>query len=105
MSQIPSIESVMALDGRIFAMLTPEEVKVLEFYRDQGRKYGVALSIINKADPTELTKATSKVAADEIMRSANSVVTVKKIMVDEAHRAPQFSADTIQTVSETNTKN
>lgn len=68
----------MALDGRIFAMLTPEEFEVIEFYRDQGRKYGVALSIINQADPTELAKATSKAAADEIMRRANSAVAVKK---------------------------
>lgn len=76
MSQIPSIESVVALDGRVFAMLSPEEVKVLEFYRDQGRKYGVALSIINKADPAELAKASSKAEADDVMRSANSIVSV-----------------------------
>jgi hypothetical protein len=105
MSQPPSIESVIALNGRIFAMLSPDEVKVLEFYRDQGRKYGIALSIINQADPTELAKATSKAAADDILRRANSVVTVKKIMADEAHKAPHFIAETIQMVKETITKN
>lgn len=81
MTQIPSIESVMALDGRIFALLSPDEVKVLEFYRAEGRKHGISLTIINKADPVELAKATSQAHADEIMRSANSTVSVIKLTV------------------------
>ena len=52
-----TIEQVQALDGRIFAMLTPAEVEVLNFYLTQGRKFDVTVSIINKADPAELASA------------------------------------------------
>ncbi|MPQ69324.1 hypothetical protein [Pseudomonas sp. MWU12-2323] len=76
MSQSPSVESVMALNGRIFATLSPDEVKVQEFYRVQGRKYDVAVSIISLAEPAELAKASSRADADEIMRRANSTVSV-----------------------------
>ncbi len=78
MNEAPSIESVMALDGRIFAMLSEGEREALDFYRTQGRKYGVAVSIINKADPDELAQARTEAQADEIMRRANSIVSVTK---------------------------
>jgi hypothetical protein len=68
----------MALDGRIYAMLSEGEREVLDFYRKQGRKYRVAVSIISKADPTELALARSEAQADEIMRRANSIVSVTK---------------------------
>lgn len=72
----PSIEAIKALDGRIFAMLTLEEAATLNFYRDRGRKYGVAVSIINEADPEELAKAPSRLQADEILKRSNSRVSV-----------------------------
>lgn len=72
----PSIEQVMALDGRIFAMLNLDEVAVLNFYREQGRRYGVSVSIINEADPEELEQASSRQQADHILKSANSRVCV-----------------------------
>lgn len=102
---VPTVEAVLALDGRIFAMLTSEENKALQFYRDQGRKYGVAVSIISKADTTELAEAASEERADEILRRSNSVISIKKIFVDEADRAVHFSPETILTVTETNLKN
>lgn len=71
-----SIEDVKALDGRIFAMLNPDEEAVLNFYRDQGRKFGVAVSIANEADPEELARASSRQQADQILKSANSRVRV-----------------------------
>lgn len=76
MKSQPSIEDVKALDGRIFAMLNPDEEAVLNFYRDQGRKFGVAVSIINEADPAELARASSRQQADQILKSANSRVHV-----------------------------
>ncbi len=72
----PTIEAVKALDGRIFAMLNASELDTLEFYRAQGRKFGVAVSIINKADPSELALARSQSQADEIMKRANSLISV-----------------------------
>lgn len=73
---IPTIEQVQSLDGKVFALLSQDEQAVLNFYRDQGRKYGVAVSIINEADPEELKRATSREAADQILKSANSRVSV-----------------------------
>lgn len=76
MSTIPSIEAIKALDGRIFAMLNTTELETLEFYRAQGRKYGVSVSIINKADPNAVAAAKSRQEADHIMKSANSLISV-----------------------------
>ena len=76
LNSIPPLTSVQALDGRIFAMLTPEEAEVLDFYRTQGRKYDVTITIINEADPTELAAARSQAEEDAIMKQANGRVTV-----------------------------
>lgn len=73
----PSIDEIKALDGRIFAMLTEGEEAVLNFYRTRGRKFGVAVSIINEADPVELARAVSREQADQIMKSANSKVSMR----------------------------
>lgn len=78
MNEAPSVESVMALDGRIFATLSDAEREALAFYRNQGRKYGVAVAIVSKADPAELAQAKTEAQADEIMRRANSVISVAK---------------------------
>ncbi len=88
----PTIEQVKALDGKIFAMLTAEEQSVLDFYRSKGRKYGVAVTIINEADPDELARARSQDQADQIMKRANSRVSVtvavsRKIMDVIPHTA------------------
>lgn len=74
---IPTLEQAKALDGRIFAMLTAREVEVLDFYRTQGRKFDVSVSIVNKADPAELARAKSQAQTDEILKKANSLVTVE----------------------------
>lgn len=87
MSQNPSIDSVVALNGRIFAMLTPAEHDVLMFYRNQGRKFGVAVSITSEADPDELASAPSQQAADEILRRVNSTVSVALMNPEEAQEA------------------
>ena len=71
-----SIEAVKALDGRIFAMLSPNEEALLNLYRAQGRKWGVSVSIINEADPAELARARSRQQADQVLKSANSRVSV-----------------------------
>lgn len=84
-SNTPTLRQIAALDGRIFAMLTDAEVEVLKFYRDQGRKYDVTVTIINEADPAELDRARSTEQADAIMKRANSLVSV--VLGAEASRA------------------
>ena len=71
------IEAIKALDGRIFAMLSPEEETLLNLYRDQGRKWGVSVQIINESDPAELAKATSRQHADQILKRSNSRISVE----------------------------
>ena len=72
----PTIDAVKALNGKIFATLSTEEEVVLDFYLKQGRKFGVSVSIINEADPEELARAKSQEQADQIMKTANSKVSV-----------------------------
>ena len=73
---IPTIDELQLLEGRIFATLTERENTVLEFYRNQGRKFGVSISIINDADPSELARANAKEQADQVLKNANSKITV-----------------------------
>ena len=81
MDSMPSIEAVKALDGRIFAMLSPEEEAILNFYRDRGRKFGVSVSIINEADPVELARAPSRLQTDQILKCSNSRVHVTVALI------------------------
>lgn len=73
----PTEEEVLALDGRIYAMLSERELQVLKFYFSQGRKFGVSVTIENKADPKLLESARSEAEAHAIMKMANSIVSVK----------------------------
>ena len=70
---IPTLDQLKALDGGIFAMLTMQEVEVLDFYRSKGRKFDVSVSIINKADSVEVARAESQAHADAILKKANSL--------------------------------
>lgn len=72
------VEAAFALHGRIFAMLSADELEVLAFYRQQGRKFGVDAHIDSAADPAELERARSEAQADEVMRRANSTVSVTR---------------------------
>lgn len=90
MTKIPSLEVVKALDGRNFTMLSAEELAVLAFYRDQGRKYDVSVAILSDADPKEL-KCASRAQADEIMKRANSHV---RIVVGHGAQAAQAARST-----------
>lgn len=73
---LPTTEEVKALDGKVFAMLTDRESLVLDFYRKQGRKFGVSIEIESEADPDLLRQAKSEQQADEIMKRANSRIYV-----------------------------
>ena len=75
-SSFPPIDAVKALDQRIFATLTPDEMNVLNFYRDQGRKHGVTIIIDTDANPDDLARASSRERADQILKQANNLVHV-----------------------------
>lgn len=71
-----SIELALALDGRIFAMLTDAELQLFSYYRKHGRKDGIIATIVSAADPADLAEAKSQADEDEIMRRVNSTVSV-----------------------------
>lgn len=76
MNTTPSIAEAEAINGREFAMLNESELRVLDFFRNQGRKYGVSIEIKSDADPAELQRAASPKQADEILKRARSTVRV-----------------------------
>ncbi|QCS62725.1 MULTISPECIES: hypothetical protein [Achromobacter] len=73
---IPTLSELQALDGRIFATLTAQEALVMDFYRRQGRKFDVVIGIINEADTVEVAAARTEAEADELMKQANSRISV-----------------------------
>lgn len=72
----PKIEEIQALNGRLFATLNENERNTLQFYARQGRKFGVAISIVNEAGQAELAEARSPQQAEDILKNANSRVHV-----------------------------
>ena len=72
----PTIAAAKTLDGRIVAMLTSDELQVLDFYIARGRKFGLKVRIINMADPVRLAAAGSRQEANAILKFANSTVSV-----------------------------
>jgi len=69
-------EDVAALDGRIFATLSPPELATFEFYRAQGRRYGVHATVVSAADPELLAQSKTRQQEDAIMRSVNSTISI-----------------------------
>ena len=71
-----TVEAAQALHGRNVAMLSPDESEVLNYFIQQGRKFGVTIGIDTDADPNDLQAAGSPAQEREIMRRANSTVKV-----------------------------
>ncbi len=45
----PTIEDVKLIDGKDFAMLNKREKVVYDYFWQYGRKFGIAISVINSA--------------------------------------------------------
>ncbi|WP_439126225.1 MAG: hypothetical protein ACNJA3_28055 (plasmid) [Pseudomonas rhizophila] len=75
-SVMADLVKALPLHGQNFAMLKPADLEVFDFFRKQGRKYGVVASIVSDADPVELAKTSSQQQQDEVMRRANSSVSI-----------------------------
>lgn len=70
------VERVKSIDGRVFAMLSEEEKALLNFYRNHGRKFGVAVSIVNDPSAEAVAKASSGVQATQTMELGDGRVSV-----------------------------
>ena len=76
MGDQPTISNVRALNGKVVARLSSAETATLNFYGNQGRKFGVKVSIRNQADPVDLLNAESRQEAHHILKSVNMLITV-----------------------------
>lgn len=74
-----SIEFALALDGRVFATLSANELKRFEFYRVHGLEFGIVATIVNTAEPAEMTEAQYPVRQNEGRGSVNSTVSVVRV--------------------------
>lgn len=77
----PTIDQVKALNGRIFAMLSEDELEVYKFFRDRGRKFGVAVLLIpdepySDEVAEDLARAATIQHTEEILRRRNTRVCV-----------------------------
>lgn len=74
----PSIEAIRALHGRIYAMLSPDEEVVLDFYVAQGRKFDISVRIEKapEVDAAELAAAGTRQEAARLLKAWNSRVIV-----------------------------
>jgi hypothetical protein len=68
--------SIEELHGRDVATLNTDEKAAFEFFVTQGRKYGVAISVISEAPQEELDRANSRQEYDEIVERYPSRITV-----------------------------
>lgn len=64
------------MQGRDVATLNADEKAALEFFFTQGRKYGVAIAIINEAPQEELKRANSSQEYDAIVVRYPSRITL-----------------------------
>ncbi|EPQ9997518.1 hypothetical protein ACUYPW_003246 [Vibrio vulnificus] len=69
-------ESIEELHGRDVATLNTDEKATFEFFVTQGRKYGVAISVISEAPQEELERANSRQEYDEIVERYPSRIKV-----------------------------
>ena len=73
---IPTLESIRALNGRIFATLSPKEHEVFDFYAAQGRKFEVEISIVKDGVAIDLDDAPGRARAEAIIKASDSKVSV-----------------------------
>lgn len=64
------------LDGQVFAMMSPEDLATLNFYRDQGRKFGITVYFEGEDEPTALDVTQGPKEIDAFHARANSIVHV-----------------------------
>ncbi|WP_435000022.1 hypothetical protein ACRZ5S_22965 (plasmid) [Vibrio scophthalmi] len=68
--------SLESLQGRDIATLTTDEKATFDLFVAQGRKYGVAVSVVSKAPQEELERANSRQHYEEILARYPSIITV-----------------------------
>ncbi|NPT44845.1 hypothetical protein GNZ12_26715 [Paraburkholderia sp. 1N] len=71
--KVPDVDTVRALDERIFATLSADERAVLNFYRTRGRKFGAYITITGDVDETALAAGASPLQEDAILRRSSRV--------------------------------
>lgn len=75
-SEVTTQVSIKSLQGRDIATLNEDEKATFDFFSIQGRKYGVAVSVVSEAPQKELERAKSRQEYDKIVARYPSRITV-----------------------------
>lgn len=75
---IPSTESVLALDGRDCSTLTGDERQILAFYLVYGLHHSIGVGVVSTIDVLE-TGLRGLEMADEVIRQSSGTVKVGKL--------------------------
>ena len=73
----PTLEAVAALNGKFLAMLSANEVDVLRFYQERGRKLDVSILIASDADRVAMAGAKTREDAESLMAKSNCWIEVR----------------------------
>ena len=52
----PQIAEIQALDGRVASTLSHTETAALNFHHARSRKYGISVTVTNRANPIKVAK-------------------------------------------------
>lgn len=78
-NEVMGIADIKNIDGKIFALLSKNELEVYTFFRDEGQRVGVSVKILPDSDVDRhlLENAKSQGDKEEILRRSNSKISVK----------------------------
>jgi hypothetical protein len=62
-----NLVEALSLNGRDFATLKPDQLKVFDFFQTQGEKYGVVATVVGAEKPEEIAVAGAQAGATGIV--------------------------------------
>lgn len=71
----PTLAAIQALDGRIYATLTPDEINVVIYYVKTGRKYDVLVTC-DDGDGHKLQVAPNDAEVQHFLKATNARISV-----------------------------
>lgn len=89
--ETPSVESVLALNGRRYRSLTMGEIRILNPYIIQGEVKGVEVSFSGRADLTPYAKGVAPEVTEQYLSSLDPIVTVNRLPETDTHADAFFT--------------
>lgn len=69
-------QAIQKIDGKALAMMSTEDLAALNFYRMEGRKFGISVTFEGDVDSSALEQAKSQQEIDALHSQANSIVRI-----------------------------